>query len=98
VTPSTDATIEVANLIANTAYPIHVHDLSCALSSGGAHYKIDPQIATAEQTNEIWLNLTTDVNGNGNQQASVAHLARAEAGSIVIHDPDLSRLACIDLL
>jgi hypothetical protein len=38
------------------------------------------------------------VNGNGNQQASVAHLARAEAGSIVIHDPDLSRLACIDLL
>jgi hypothetical protein len=52
------------------------------------------------QANEIWLSLTTDASGAGMQTASVTtHLARPEAGSIVIHDNDSmgTRLACIDL-
>jgi Cu-Zn family superoxide dismutase len=98
VTPKTTATVSVTGLTASTAYGIHVHDHSCGLLSGGGHYKIDPSITTAQQTNEIWLNLTTDGSGAGTQTISVSHLARPEAGSIVIHDPDASRLACINLL
>jgi Cu-Zn family superoxide dismutase len=90
--------VNVTGLVASTAYGIHVHDHSCGLLSGGGHYKIDPTITTAQQSNEIWLNLTTDASGAGTQTVSVNHLARPEAASIVIHDPDTQRLACIDLL
>jgi superoxide dismutase, Cu-Zn family len=98
VAPQTTATVSVTGLLASTAYGIHVHDHTCGLLSGGGHYKIDPTITTAQQSNEIWLNLTTDGAGAGTQTLSVSHLARPEGGSIVIHDPDTSRLACIDLL
>jgi Cu-Zn family superoxide dismutase len=98
VTPQTTATVNVTGLLASTAYMVHVHDHSCGLLSGGGHYKIDPAITTAQQTNEIWLNLTTDAAGAGAQTVTVNHLARPEGASIVIHDPDTSRLACVDLL
>ncbi len=99
--PSTTlATITVSGLGKSMMYGIHVHELSCASSGGGGHYKVDPTVTTSMQANEIWLSLMTDASGAGMQMASVTtHLARPEAASIVIHDNDAmgTRLACIDL-
>ena len=77
-----------------------VVDGNTATQSGGGHYKIDPTMTTAMQSNEIWLSLMTDATGAGMQMVSITnHLARPEAASIVIHDTDTAgtRLACIDL-
>lgn len=97
---TTTATVTVSGLTKATMYPIHVHELSCASSGGGGHYKIDPTMTMAMQSNEIWLSLTTDDMGGGTQMVSITtHLARPEAASIVVHDNDMAgtRLACIDL-
>ena len=97
---TTEATVTVAGLGKSTMYGIHVHEFSCASSGGGGHYKIDPSGTMAMETNEIWLALTTDASGAGMKTTTVTtHLARPEAGSIVVHDSDAmgTRLACIDL-
>ncbi len=95
---TTETELSVTGAMADKEYPVHVHDLPCDVDSGGAHYKIDPSIADTEEENEIWLNFTADSSGEGRSNARVEHLARPEAQSIVIHDPeDAERLACIDL-
>jgi Cu/Zn superoxide dismutase len=94
---TTGASIEVSGLEASTEYGIHVHDRDCSTASGGGHYKIDPTVEDALEDNELWLTLTTDENGDGSQETSVAHVARAEAQAIVIHGAEGVRLACIDL-
>jgi hypothetical protein len=97
---TTEATVEVTNLGKNMMYGIHVHEFSCATQSGGGHYKRDPSMMMAAESNEIWLNLMTDGNGAGMKTTTIMdHLARAEAASIVVHDNDMNntRLACIDL-
>jgi Cu/Zn superoxide dismutase len=94
---TTDAWLFAGGLAADTTYPVHVHNLPCSIKDGGGHYLIDPAAGAAEQ-NEMWLPLTTDGDGIGWSQTFVAHLARPEAQSLVIHDPaDNARLACIDL-
>jgi hypothetical protein len=98
---TTEATVTVGSLLASTAYTIHVHNHTCAFTNpgpGGGHYMVDTAGAS-DATNEFWLNLTTDGTGAGTQTVSKTHLARPEAGSIVVHDAgDGTRLACIDLL
>ncbi len=95
---TTTASIVVGGLTPETEYPIHVHNLPCAVASGGGHYKLDPSVSEVVAENEIWLTLTTDASGAGEKTAVAQHLARPEAQSIVIHDgSDGSRLACIDL-
>lgn len=94
----TKVSITAAGLLPSTQYMAHVHDRPCHIAAGGGHYKIDPLVATAVETNELWLKVLTDVNGAGTNTILVKHLARPEAQSIVIHDPvDAARLACIDL-
>jgi len=100
---STEATVSVTGLLADTAYGVHVHDRTCAFTPpGGGHYKRDPSIATPGEANEIWLNLTTDGTGAGSRSLSLTdHVARAEGASIVVHDTSETpapRVACIDLL
>lgn len=94
----TIATLSATGLQADTEYPVHVHDRSCDIADGGAHYVLDPaQPGSAD--NEMWLTLTTDGAGTGTATTTVLHTARPEAQSIVIHDAaDGARLACIDLL
>jgi hypothetical protein len=75
----------------------HVHDLPCGVEGGGGHYMIDPAGAAAS-ANEIWVDLLAGSDGTGTTSHAVAHLARPDAQSIVIHDPaDGARLSCIDL-
>jgi hypothetical protein len=98
---TTDVTVEVTNLGKMQMYPIHVHEYSCANQSGGGHYKRDPSMMMAAESNEIWLPIMmTDGNGAGSAMVSITdHLARPEAASIVVHDNTMNnpRLACIDL-
>lgn len=96
-TPSTSATLTVTGLAPSTDYTAHVHNLSCALQSGGSHYQIDTTQTSSMESNEIWLNFTTDNTGAGSATTTVAHLARPDAASIVVHDTDGQRLGCIDL-
>ena len=95
---TTSTEVEVSDLMPETAYDIHVHNRPCEVSSGGGHYKVDPTIAETAADNELWLSLTTDDDGDGDfELEDLPHLPRAEAQSIVIHDGDGERLACIPL-
>ncbi len=94
----TSVLVQVLGLAADTEYPAHVHALPCAMEGGGPHYKIDDMIMDVVEENEIWPSITTGPEGSGRGTALVAHLARPEAQSVVIHDPDDGeRLACADL-
>lgn len=93
----TTVRVEIQQLQPTTMYMIHVHDQPCAAASGGGHYKLDYGMTAAVESNEIWLNLTTDAMGKADKTVVVDHLARAEAQAIVIHAMDNTRLACIDL-
>ncbi len=93
----TSAEIVVDGLAADSTYPIHVHNRPCDIANGGGHYVLDETVDGVVEENEIWLSLTTDGDGAAEQSASVVHTARPEAQSIVIHDGDGERLACIDL-
>ena len=80
-------------------FPAHVHNLSCA-AGGGGHYKIEADVAQVIPGNEMWLELN---GGNAGFVRSIQlhrdHLARPEAQSIIIHDPeDKARIACMDLV
>ncbi len=93
----TTVRVEVQMLKPSTMYMIHVHDQACAAANGGGHYKLDYGMTAAVESNEIWLNLTTDATGRADKTVVVDHVARAEAQAIVIHAADNTRLACIDL-
>ena len=94
---STQVYTQVCGLDPNLSYGSHVHDLPATLGGGG-HYKIDPTEPATLEDNEIWPFLVSDGSGVGIGEASVAHVARPEAQSIVIHDPsDGTRIAICDL-
>ena len=94
----TSVSLTVSGLVANTEYPVHVHDRPCGVASGGGHYKLDASVADTVETNEIWLNLAADPIGLAMTAVEVQHHARAEAQALVIHDgTDGMRLICIPL-
>lgn len=80
-------------------YPAHVHNRRCA-EGGGAHYKIDESIDEVIEENEIWPSLRVFSNGLARGFSSASnHIARPDAQSIVVHDPeDGARLVCVDLV
>ena len=90
--------VSAVGLAPNVEYMVHVHALPCSTNDGGGHYKIDREEVDTVEANELWLSLETDDDGIGTVNASFEHTARADARSIVIHDPeDSAKLACIDL-
>ncbi|MBK8010103.1 MAG: hypothetical protein IPK13_02050 [Deltaproteobacteria bacterium] len=99
-TQETSVIVEFSGLKPNQAYPVHVHAASCADNVGGGHYKIDPTVADTVEANEIWASVTTNANGEATGTNLVAHLARGDARSLVIHDGTLAgnpKMACADL-
>lgn len=48
--------------------------------------------------NEIWPEFTTNADGIGNGNARVDMTAGPDAVSIVVHDADLAKIACADLV
>lgn len=94
----TTVTVRVNGLDGNETYPAHVHALPCDVQSGGAHYKIDPDIGGAIEENEIWPIVKSNRRGRGRGYVRVRHMARPEAQTVIIHDPvTLKRIACADL-
>ena len=102
---ATVARLSVSDLPAETTFGAHVHDLPCNVRTGvgglgGGHYKLDPSVEGTDEANEMWLTLSTDIDGNASSEIiAEGHTARPEAQSVVVHDPqDASiRLACADL-
>jgi hypothetical protein len=84
-------------LVANTAYPAHVHVDACANGAGG-HYQVDPT-QPAGEANELWLSLMTDDEGMAfAKTVREGAVPRLDAKAIVIHDPvSHAKLACADL-
>jgi hypothetical protein len=97
---TTTVELHAEGLTALIDYPVHVHALPCSVDNAGGHYKIDPTIATAEESNEIWPVFTSDENGVGQGAITVDHSARPDAQSLVIHDPENgnAKMACADLV
>jgi Cu-Zn family superoxide dismutase len=96
---SGDAThieLQVKGLLANRTYGAHVHVKPCGQlpDDSGPHYqdKKDPKTpstdpAYANSSNEVWLDFTTDKDGNGHAQSDVKWRFRTGgAHSVVIHD------------
>ncbi len=94
---TTQVDLVASGLGANLDHAVHVHALPCAYEGGG-HYKMDPAIVDAVDTNEIWPSFTSNEDGIGRASVSVTHVARGDAMSVVIHAPAGGKMACADLL
>ena len=80
----------------NTTYGSHVHNAPCS-TGGGGHYQHIVGGAVDDE-NEIWPTLHTNERGVAVATATHHHRARPDAQSIVIHDGDGARVACLDLI
>ncbi|RYC10784.1 superoxide dismutase family protein [Nocardioides zhouii] len=82
----TDVRLMVRGLPANRPFGAHVHVTPCGtdpLASGG-HYQHGTTGTLAER--EVWLDFTTDEEGNGVGSTHISWLiAAGTAGSVVIH-------------
>jgi hypothetical protein len=94
---TTTVELRLEGLVPAADYGVHVHDMPCWLNSGGGHYKADESVSAAAEENEIWLNVTSDENGEAEKSVSVPFLARPEAQAVVVHAPGGARVGCIDL-
>jgi len=97
---STVVTLHAWGLVPNRAYGAHAHRFACDPASAaatGGHFQnlVDPvQPSTdphfANPYNEIWLDLTTDADGNGSAQTVVdwqpPNASGARPASVVLHD------------
>jgi hypothetical protein len=95
VAGNTHTALVVKGLKPNSDYHAHVHVLPCADGAGG-HYKNDPN-GPADETNEIHFDFTTNANGVGEAVTQSEFYARPEAQTIIVHDPDKTKIGCADL-
>lgn len=93
---SSVVTLHVWGLAPNTAYGAHAHQNACGSTgaAAGPHFQnvVDPvqpstNPAYANADNEIWLDFTTDENGNAAAQTAVQWQFAADrrAHSVIIH-------------
>ena len=88
-------TLHVKGLVAYRTYGAHVHVQACGPvpSDAGPHYqdRVAPAGQSANPTfanpyNEVWLDLTTDDDGNGSAQSRVDWQTRSGgANSVILH-------------
>ncbi|WP_219414706.1 superoxide dismutase family protein [Pseudonocardia nigra] len=120
---STEVELEVDGLLPDRGYAVHAHARPCGPTgqAAGPHYQneVDPA-ATPEQAsadpafanprNEIWLDLTTDAEGDGEARSEVPFVFTDRApASIVVHEAEATataageagaaggRVACVDV-
>jgi hypothetical protein len=94
----TEAIVELSGTFTSTSpYPVHVHARRCDQDAGGGHYKIDPSVMGAVEANELWPNaLPMGMMAMG--RAETNHIARYDAWSMVVHDPETgNKMLCADL-
>ncbi|WP_028920966.1 superoxide dismutase family protein [Pseudonocardia acaciae] len=92
---STTVTLNVRGLVPNRAYGAHAHAMPCGPKGddAGPHFQhetdpvkpsVDPNYANPR--NEIWLDFTTDAQGNATAATTVPWVfSNARAASVVIH-------------
>jgi superoxide dismutase, Cu-Zn family len=116
-------TLHVTGLLPDRTYGAHAHVNACGLTGAAAgphfQYVVDPEPgvsddpAYANPSNEIWLDVHTDENGNGAAQTRVPWQFTPERrpGSVMIHELPTGtgamgggvagaagkRLACVDV-
>jgi Cu-Zn family superoxide dismutase len=118
---STRVDLQVEGLRPSHAYGAHLHQLACGSdpAAAGPHYQNVPDPVTpstdpryANPRNEVWLDFTTDGDGDGSARSIVPFVLRtgAEAPhSLVLHaghtmtGPGMAgtagpRLACVNLV
>jgi hypothetical protein len=98
----TSFTLDLAGLDpAAVGYGTHIHAEPCAVATGGGHYKLDPTVVDAIETNELWLSVTNYAAGIALSNLDSTHVTRADAQSIVLHrtitDVNKPKIACADL-
>lgn len=95
----TDVDLQIIGIAPSSDYIAHVHAQPCAFQGGG-HYMIDPSQTVAMETNELWLELSTNGMGVALSQSTWTHMARGDALSVVVHDPaaENAKMACADLV
>jgi Cu-Zn family superoxide dismutase len=92
---ATIVTLHVRGLLPNTSYGAHAHVNACGSTgaAAGPHYQNVPAPAGhatdpvyANPYNEVWLDLTTDGEGNGSAQTRVGWWFRSGgANSVILH-------------
>lgn len=92
----TSVTLRVSGLLPRRMYGAHAHQSACGPlpAAAGAHFQrvvdpVQPSVdpAYANRRNEIWLDFTTDRNGNGRARSVVNWtFDSSRAASVVIHD------------
>ncbi|WP_420750478.1 superoxide dismutase family protein [Rhodococcus sp. O3] len=117
----TTVTLSATGLAPNRDFGVHVHTRPCGPqpSDSGPHYQNTPDPAATPETpstdpayanpqNEVWLDITTDANGDAQASSTVDWTFRDDgANSVVIHAQHTmtapgeagnagDRLACID--
>ena len=89
----TVVTLHVRGLLPDRGYGAHAHTASCGTTPGmsGGHYQRIPGLPTspmfANPENEIWLDFTTDAEGNASAQTVVDWQFESDrrARSVVVH-------------
>ncbi len=94
---SSEVQLYATGLTANTMYPAHVHNGTCA-SGGGGHYLQDTNGEDVAE-NGLWPKLTTDETGMAMTMVMNPFMVREDAKSVVIHEPGSgTRIGCADLI
>ena len=76
----------VNGLAVGESYVSHVHEQPCEVTLAGGHYKIDPSVDGAVESNELWPDLSRVMNQSvSDTQSITSHMARRDAQSVVIH-------------
>lgn len=92
---TTTVWVVLNGLAPDTHYGAHLHVGSC--DAVGGHYQHDPNGDPAPP-NELWPAFETDHLGRARTSATATWVARAEAASVVVHDPATGGKAiCADL-
>lgn len=98
---TTSVLINVPGLDPSEEYMAHVHALPCDVGAAGGHYKIDPTVTDALESNEVWPALELTDAGAAMGAVSVEHTTRLDAQSVVIRRQDgdtALKVACADLV
>jgi superoxide dismutase, Cu-Zn family len=114
----TSVMLTVRGLVPNRAYGAHVHQKHCGPKGddAGPHFQhvadpVQPSVnpAYANPRNEIWLDFTTDKDGNASATSTVAwRFSRTLPGSVILHSEHThtepgragtagDRLACVNV-
>lgn len=88
--------VELAGLTPGGTHPVHLHRFPCDVLEGGGHTLLDPSQPEGEG-NELWVEVVANDAGMAARAVGVTAIVGADAQSVVVHAPDTTKLACVDL-